>query len=288
VLADSEYDLKIKQTLTIKPDNFFIHAIPRKDVPPMVVGTNLRKPTPANIPGTKGLPLGDAEGKQRLHVLYGSNTGTSEAFAQRIASAASGKGFNACISTLDAVSGHLSKNEPTVIVTASFEGQPADNAGRFVEDLSNLTGDELNGVSYALFGCGNRDWAITYQRIPRLIDETLEKHGAKRLLELGEGDAAGSDFFDAFDAWEEKLWKTLGEVNSSPCIVVVVLTTFIQTYDVEPTEGATEESFEVQVSGQGTERAISLRQPDAALGKVVENRVLTASTTQEKRHIGQY
>jgi cytochrome P450 / NADPH-cytochrome P450 reductase len=213
VLADSEYDLKLKQTLTIKPDNFFIHAIPRKDAAPMVVGAKTTKPNPSSIPGIKELPLQDVEGKQRLHILYGSNTGTSEAFAQRIASAASGKGFNASISTLDAASGHLSKTEPTVIVTASFEGQPADNAGHFVEDLSNLSGDELKGVSYALFGCGNKDWATTYQRIPRLIDETLEKRGAKRLLELGEGDASGSDFFDAFDAWEDKLWKTLGEVG---------------------------------------------------------------------------
>jgi hypothetical protein len=62
----------------------------------------------------------------------------------------------------------------------------------------------------------------------------------------------------------------------------------VQTYNVEPTEGVTKETFEVQVSDQGTERAISLRQPDAALGKVVENRILTTSTTQEKRHIGHY
>jgi hypothetical protein len=66
----------------------------------------------------------------------------------------------------------------------------------------------------------------------------------------------------------------------------IMLTASVQTYNVEPTEGATEGSFEVQVSGQGTERAISLRQPDAALGKVVENRILTTSATQEKRHIG--
>jgi len=57
---------------------------------------------------------------------------------------------------------------------------------------------------------------------------------------------------------------------------------------VEPTEVAAKDSFEVQVIGQGNERAISLRQPDAALGKVVENRVLTESSTQEKRHIGRY
>ena len=216
-MADSSYNLKLKQTLTIKPDEFYIHAIPRKDVAPMVVGTKQQsKPIVGNIPNIKSLPVEEADGKQRLplHVLYGSNTGSSEAFAQRIVSAAAGKGFNASISTLDAASGHLSKNKPTVIVTASFEGQPADNAARFVEDLVNLTGNELDGVSYAVFGCGNKDWAITYQRIPRLVDETLEKRGAKRFLELGEGDAAGSDFFDAFDAWEEKLWKTLGEVNN--------------------------------------------------------------------------
>ncbi|KIM26551.1 hypothetical protein M408DRAFT_56754, partial [Serendipita vermifera MAFF 305830] len=90
ILADSTYDLKIKQTLTIKPDEFYIHAIPRKNVAPMVVGSKQQsKPNVGGIPGIKSLPNENMEGKQRLHVLYGSNTGTSEAFAQRIASAAS-------------------------------------------------------------------------------------------------------------------------------------------------------------------------------------------------------
>ena len=31
-LADPEYELEIKHTLTIKPKGLFIHAIPRKDV----------------------------------------------------------------------------------------------------------------------------------------------------------------------------------------------------------------------------------------------------------------
>ena len=34
----------------------------------------------------------DLDGRQKLHVLYGSNTGTCEGLAQRIASEASGKG----------------------------------------------------------------------------------------------------------------------------------------------------------------------------------------------------
>lgn len=31
-LADPEYELEIRQTLTLKPKGFFMHAIPRKDV----------------------------------------------------------------------------------------------------------------------------------------------------------------------------------------------------------------------------------------------------------------
>ncbi len=31
-LADPDYELEIKQTLTLKPKNFFIHAIPRREV----------------------------------------------------------------------------------------------------------------------------------------------------------------------------------------------------------------------------------------------------------------
>lgn len=211
-MADSSYDLRLKQTLAIKPDSFYIRAIPRTGVMPMILGSKqpAASTTSKTFAGEESL---EVEGNMKLHVLYGSNTGSSESFAQRIASSAASKGFHAVISTLDAASGHLSTTEPTVIITASFEGEPADNAGRFVEDLSNLTAKELEGVTYAVFGCGNRDWAATYQRIPRLIDDTMELRGAKRLLKRGEGDASGSEFFDSFDTWEVEFWRTLSEVR---------------------------------------------------------------------------
>lgn len=210
-MADSSYDLRLRQTLAIKPDAFYIRAIPRSGLMPMTVGSKQLEASTTSKPVTVEKPI-EVEGKMKLHVLYGSNTGSSESFAQRIASSAASKGFHAVILTLDAASCHLSTTEPTVIITASFEGEPADNAGRFVEDLSNLTGKELEGVAYAVFGCGNRDWASTYQRIPRLIDDTMELRGAKRLLKRGEGDASGSEFFDSFDVWEVEFWRTLTEV----------------------------------------------------------------------------
>lgn len=103
---------------------------------------------------------------------------------------------------------------PVVIVTASFEGEPADNAGQFFGWLENLSedGKHLKGVKYAVFGCGNREWVRTYQRIPTLIDELFEKNGAERLLSRGEADVGSIGFFQAFDEYESKVWEAIDKV----------------------------------------------------------------------------
>lgn len=94
-------------------------------------------------------------------------------------------------------------------------GQPADNAAKFVNWLSHVEGAELAGVRYGVFGCGNRDWVQTYQRIPTLCDDLLAEHGGQRLIARGEGDASASNFFQAFDEFEVKLWETLSKVFES-------------------------------------------------------------------------
>lgn len=147
-------------------------------------------------------------------------------------------------------------------------GQPADNAAHFVEYIKNVKADELAGVKFAVFGCGNREWVSTYQAIPRLVDSLLTKAGAQQLLDRAEADAGGDSFFEIFDTWEEKLWPTLA-----------------QAFDVQsgaPT--AKEEDFVVHVTD--TVRAAKLRQGDTGLGKVIENRVLTKEGAPVKRHIG--
>ena len=61
-----------------------------------------------------------------------------------------------------------------MIVTASFEGLPADSAAHFVSWLENVKDAKaFADLKFAVFGCGNRDWVNTYQRVPRLVDELL-------------------------------------------------------------------------------------------------------------------
>ena len=91
-----------------------------------------------------------------MTVLFGSNAGTCEALASALANTASGHGFRPQMIPLNDATDKLPTDQPVLIVTASYEGEPPDNAARFVEWLQGLNGDELKGVKYAVFGCGNR------------------------------------------------------------------------------------------------------------------------------------
>lgn len=69
-----------------------------------------------------------------------------------------------------------------MIVTSSYNGKPPSNAGQFVQWLDEIQPGELEGVHYAVFGCGDHNWASTYQYVPRTIDEQLAEKGATRFL----------------------------------------------------------------------------------------------------------
>jgi cytochrome P450/NADPH-cytochrome P450 reductase len=79
-------------------------------------------------------------------------------------------------------------------------------------------------VEYTVFGCGNRDWATTYQAIPTLIDAQIEKHGAKRMYQRGEGDARG-DFDRDYRAWYGSLWQSVAAALDLPNSVAQAQTT---------------------------------------------------------------
>ncbi len=89
-LADPSYTLQISQALTIKPKDLKIHAKLRTDGPHISSVSAVGIKRAYDGPDVTPHPhiTGPADSKAPLYVLYGSNTGTSEAFAQRIASEA--------------------------------------------------------------------------------------------------------------------------------------------------------------------------------------------------------
>jgi cytochrome P450/NADPH-cytochrome P450 reductase len=92
-------------------------------------------------------------------IVYGSNTGTCQSFAQILASDAAARGFTPDVKEMDAVVGDLPKDCPVIVITSSYEGQPPDNAARFVEWLQ-FSEEKLDGVRFAVFGCGHSKFKI--------------------------------------------------------------------------------------------------------------------------------
>ena len=162
-----------------------------------LASATLNDPRPANgAPQVRKEKL--AKGKP-ISIYYGSNSGTCEALANRLASDAANHGFRAdIVDTLDTAKDNLPKDRPVAIVTASYEGQPADNATHFVQWIGSLKENELEDVSYAVFGCGHRDWAKTFHKIPKYLNVELERAGATRLVDMGSADAAQGDIFTEF------------------------------------------------------------------------------------------
>lgn len=267
VFDDPAYQLKIHETLTIKPENLKIRAKARRSSKTLTRGKPLTAPQkPLAAPAKVSLPEGEAA--TRLLVLYGSNTGSSEAFAGRIAADAATNGFDAVVAPMDDYANNLPTDGALVVVTASYEGQPPDNARQFVASVEDLKAGSLDGLTFAVFGCGNRQWARTYQAIPKRVDAALEKAGAKRAGERGEADSGG-DFFGSFDSWYAELWPALGEAFGRTIAVA------------EPTA-----TLELEFVKGGRESA--LRLGDLEQGVVTENRELVDMTSpgaRSKRHI---
>jgi cytochrome P450/NADPH-cytochrome P450 reductase len=269
-MDDSSYQLQIKQTLTIKPKDFHMRAHLRNGVSATSLERALISATLNEPPAKAGQQVrknNAAKGKP-MAIYYGSNTGTCEALANRLASDAANHGFRAdVVDTLDAVRENLPTDKPVVIVTASYEGQPADNAAHFVNWVGTLKETELANVSYAVFGCGHRDWAKTFHRVPKYLDSTLEQRGGTKLVAMGSTDAAQGDIFTDFETWEDQiLWPALREKYGSS--------------EVEG-EGSLEATLDVDIS---TPRSKILRQ-DVREARVEEVEVLSGSGVAEKRHI---
>src|SRR6202012_4696404 len=163
------YQMHLKETLTIKPDGFKIKVRPRTDEERgHFAGAAAAAPAAAAVaPRARTRPGHNTP----LLVLYGSNLGTAEELATRVADLAEVNGFATTLAPLDDHVGKLPTKVGTLIFCASYNGAAPDNATQFVKWLgSDLPKDAFANVRYAVFGCGNSDWAATYQSIPRLIE----------------------------------------------------------------------------------------------------------------------
>lgn len=266
-LDDPSYTLIIQQTLTLKPKNFYMHAALKDGIDVVHLEKHLHAGV-TNDAKTADKRVGESyaksgASKEPMTILYGSNSGTCEALAQSLARAAGARGYQVVVNSLDTAVGAVPKAQPVVLICSSYEGEPPDNASHFCAWLDGLNADNaLKDVKYAVYGCGNRDWATTFHKVPRKLHSSFKKLGAAALAPPGLGDVAAGDIFNDFDKWQDDVfWPALGGSKDGP---------------------VDEDGLVIEIDT--TSRQTLLRQ-DLREAIIISNEILTAPGEIERRHI---
>lgn len=191
-LDHSDYVLDVRQTLTLKPANLTMllaRRSPADRAQPVAAKPTTAVAAAAAAPGTP------------VSVLHGSNLGAGVHYAEELANIFESLGYTVTVAPLDSAAGKLPAGI-VLVVAASYNGHPTDDAKEFVRWLDAAGSTAAAGVRYAVLGLGDRNWAATYQRVPRQIDEGLAMAGATRLAALTEVDVAAgnTDVADRFAA----------------------------------------------------------------------------------------
>ncbi len=198
------YKLRIKETLSIKPDDFWMRIRLRQPHERLQLGQvePAKAEDVASVAGTG----------QKFAVLYGSSLGTARDIAEEIAERARLDGFDVVVRSMDESfkGGAKPEDKVIVIVTATYNGRAPDTAIEIERALEAgaFEGADWRGARFAVLGVGNSQWP-NYQIFPKRIDAAIEATGAARLVPRAEADGQG-DFDGAVAEFVRDLWKALG------------------------------------------------------------------------------
>lgn len=158
-------------------------------------------------------------------IFYGSQTGTAEDYASRLAKEGSSRfGLKTMTADLEEYDyDNLDKfpeDKVAFFVLATYgEGEPTDNAVEFFEHIGNedvsfseKSAEEspLSTLKYVTFGLGNNTYEH-YNEMVRKADKLLTKLGAQRIGDAGEGDDGAGTMEEDFLAWKEPMWTALAD-----------------------------------------------------------------------------
>ena len=148
-----------------------------------------------------------------LDILFGTQTGNSEAIAEDMSKIANDAGFRAKVNSLDNITMDILGNmENVAIITSTYgEGEMPDNAQLFWDALSANTAPNLSNIKYSVLALGDTGYE-EFCHAGKLIDTRFEQLGATRIQDRVDCDV---DYEELSEKWTSSLiakWKPEAQV----------------------------------------------------------------------------
>ena len=168
----------------------------------------------SQVPG--GAPQRNAappKAGEPLVILFGSQTGSAEGLAKKLAKESESRGFTSKLFPLnDYEQANLAAASKVVIISSTWgDGEPPDNAVSFWNWIKADSAPRLENLNFAVLGLGDKNYS-DFCGASKKFDERLAVLGAKRLTPRGECDV---DYEGPAKSWIDGLWDKLGSGNGS-------------------------------------------------------------------------
>ncbi len=153
---------------------------------------------PAASPEATGLPI---------IILWGSQTGTSEALGKKLSKTLAAKGHSPTLRDMAEISpADLATAEHILIITSTYgDGEPPDNAAALHSALHAADAPQLASVNFAVLALGDSNYP-DFCKCGHDFHTRLTALGARPLIPITESDV---DYDKPFANWIAQLEKAL-------------------------------------------------------------------------------
>jgi len=186
----------------------------------------LREKAEAKVSQTEGCGEGCScvckRTPQKVKILFGTQTGTSKEWANKLASEIEKKDFSTEVVDLALYDpDELSEESLILFVISTYtDGTPPESCAAFYEWLKDhsldfrVSRNSYESVHYAVFGIGNSVYRKNFNSTGKEIDRMMRRLSAKRIVSVGSGDnGAGIEISEGFNKWINQLLPALSSLD---------------------------------------------------------------------------